>query len=291
MQAPMPRQGGVMGARSGASWAADESSFALAAAMSKLLGASGPADVVRAAASFASEQLGAPVAGWLDTTADTRSSLVAAHGFDVDASRHLRRSMRLVRRWSWLSEGQRREVRRKFAEIACVPAATAVDSGQALLLLGGTEQPLRRWTRPLKSILADSLGYSQTVTTARRREAQLDMGLAWTAHELRGPLLTARMAMDLAMEGQRPGENDLALAARQQLDSLAGLVDDLLHWSVGARPTRRTRVSLVRLVREAVDEVTTGVVNDRVRVRTTDRPLVAGDSDLLRGAVGNLVRN
>src|SRR5439155_7492444 len=39
------------------------------------------------------------------------------------------------------------------------------------------------------------------------------------------------------------------------------------------------------------DEVTIGVANDRVSVRTADRPVVAGDPDLLRGAIGNLVRN
>src|SRR5439155_11137406 len=112
-------------------------------------------------------------------------------------------------------------------------------SGPALLLIGGsTSSPPRSWTRALRSILADSLNHSQTVAKAERREAQLDMGLAWTAHELRGPLLSARMAIDLALDGERT-DHRLASMAREQLGTLADRVDDLLHWSVGARPPRQ----------------------------------------------------
>src|SRR5207253_2520441 len=161
-------------------------------------------------------------------------------GLDPEASRALRQSMRQVGRWSWLSDAQRRGVRRRFAAIAGVRVTSAVDSGQALLLLGGNATVPRTWTRALRSILGDALSYSQTVAKAERQEAQLDMGLAWTAHELRGPLLSARMAIDLAFDGAQP-DDPLASLAKEQLDSLAGRVDDLLHWSVGARRPRRGR--------------------------------------------------
>ena len=34
-----------------------------------------------------------------------------------------------------------------------------------------------------------------------------------------------------------------------------------------------------------------GLAEDRVKVRAFDRPVVSGESELLRGAIGNLVRN
>ena len=63
----------------------------------------------------------------------------------------------------------------------------------------------------------------------------VDAGLAWTAHEIRGPLLGAEKAIDaVTSRGTLDDLDQLLLRrARADLRGLATTVDDLLRWSVG----------------------------------------------------------
>src|SRR5438874_381511 len=70
-------------------------------------------------------------------------------------------------------------------------------------------------------------------------EQRLDMALAWTAHELRGPVLAARAALDRVLVGDSVAGRDRRLVARSRdvLRELSGQIDSVLRWA--GRGTRR----------------------------------------------------
>jgi signal transduction histidine kinase len=95
----------------------------------------------------------------------------------------------------------------------------------------------------------------------------------------------------LAQRNAAGADEPLALLARQQLDGLATLVDQLLHWSVGMSELRRRRVNLARIARQAVEACSLESDGDRLRLAAPERLLVQGDHDHLRSVLENLVRN
>jgi signal transduction histidine kinase len=80
----------------------------------------------------------------------------------------------------------------------------------------------------------------------------------------------------------------LLRAAREDLRELAGTVDGLLRWSVGATTVRRRPVDLSRLLR---DVATSSSEPARVEVLTPGAVTASVDRPLIRGAIANLVRN
>ena len=70
---------------------------------------------------------------------------------------------------------------------------------------------------------------------AKIRSDNLDLALACTAHELRGPLVGARAALGhVQIDDQGPMSGELLRRTREELDQLADLVDPLLQWSAGS---------------------------------------------------------
>jgi len=141
--------------------------------------------------------------------------------------------------------------------------------------------------------LAEAIDRAHEVDRARLLSRDLDMGLAWTAHELRAPLVGARQAIDhvLHRDGSPAARESMLRQTQRDLSDLADLVDPLLRWSSGGRMPPRRRLDLASLVREAVDLERRGRANGRVRVRAREGVTVRGHAPGLRAAVANLLRN
>lgn len=128
--------------------------------------------------------------------------------------------------------------------------------------------------------------------TRSRRRAPSEMGIAWTAHELKAPLLGAQAALDLVSQTPtRDGGQELLRKTRQELGQLSELIDPLLRWSSGTEMLRRRYVDLVEVTRGAVASSSLGVPSERIIVSATDRQFVRGDPHHLRSAIANVVRN
>lgn len=123
----------------------------------------------------------------------------------------------------------------------------------------------------------------------RRRE--LDIGLAWTAHELRGPLQAARLWLENAAATSDGHKADHIARAIEELSRLAKGMESVLRWAVGDGHLRYSRVDLVSLIHEAVDCCVAETGQDRVLVEGSDRLMVRADALHLRSAIENLVRN
>jgi len=119
------------------------------------------------------------------------------------------------------------------------------------------------------------------------------MGLAWTAHELRGPVLAARAALDRVVAGGSLGARDRRLVAgsRDVLGELSGQIDSVLRWAAGARRPRLRRIDLGRLVRRVAAEFALPEEENRVSVLIEAGVTVRADAPLLRAAVADVVRN
>jgi signal transduction histidine kinase len=170
---------------------------------------------------------------------------------------------------------------------------SVLDAGAALLLVAGDDPALRSTVDVARPLLVEALSNLERVGFADRRNEQLDLGLAWTAHEVRGPLNGVRAVLDLLLTTAGPDQpmRDLLERSRGELDDLAGKVEGVLRWSIGQAPLRRRRVDLVGVVRGAVDSCVLEARQPRVDLAAPDRVDVVGDHDQLQSAVANLVRN
>lgn len=261
--------------------------------VSEIVRAGTPREAVKAAVRFCRERFRGPAAGWLIGDDPTRLHLVSAVGLGREGGRQLRSAMRVIRHADLIQEEGRTEAAARFAEIAGVAAAETAVTGNAMLAVGsmapGAQAPLRL----LEGLLEDVLDHLAVVTAAERRHERLDLGIALTAHEVRGPLVGALAIIDrLLMEREHPEEDrELLDRSRKQLEQLSQLVDSLLRWAVAGRPLEMAPTDLVGLVREAADSCARETGTDRVVVTGDGGVPVLADPDHLRGAVANVIRN
>ena len=125
------------------------------------------------------------------------------------------------------------------------------------------------------------------------RNEQLDTSIAWTAHELRGPILGVRSVLELLLEraGADPRDPLIIRRSIDELDRLVGTAEAVLGWAVGTTSLQRRRTDIVRVVAEAVESCRLETGHDGVVV-SFDRPAVARiDPAHIRVAIANLLRN
>jgi signal transduction histidine kinase len=141
-------------------------------------------------------------------------------------------------------------------------------------------------------LLEDALANIGAVTEARARSDGMDLGIAWTAHELRGPLVGARASIDrlIARDGHG-SSSDLLRDTRDELERLASLVDPLLRWAAGSGELRPRRTDLVKIVRDAIASCELAEDRSRIALLAPSALEMRADPKQLRTAVANLVRN
>jgi signal transduction histidine kinase len=247
-----------------------------------------PEEAVRAAVRFCHMKFGGPAAGWLSGPDPSRLDLISGRGLGTDGGADLRARMRTVLRENVRTEEDRRRVARRFAEVTGRGQAQTLPAGPALLVVTGSDGPNPAF-RLVEDLLEDVLGHLTLVAAAKRRTERLDLGLALTAHEVRGPLVGALAIIErLLMEREEDAEDHALLnRSREQLQQLAGLVNGLLRWAVAGEPLDLDTTDLMMVVREAVS----ASGQERVRVVGPRSVTMAADPTQLRVALSNVVRN
>src|SRR5919106_1778867 len=180
-----------------------------------------------------------------------------------------------------------------FAEIAGVPVAETAVTANAVLAVGGLSPGGHAPFRLVEGLLEDVIDHLAVVEAAARRHERLDLGLALTAHEVRGPLVGALAIIERLLMEHEHDEEDRGLLdrSREQLEQLSRLVDSLLHWAVAGRPLEMRATDLTGLVRQAADWCARETGTDRTVVTGPDGIEVLADADHLRGAMTNVIRN
>jgi signal transduction histidine kinase len=245
----------------------------------------------RVAVRFVSERFGVPAAGWCEGD-DESLVLTSAEGLSAGRRRELLRRMPTLPRWESLPLRERRAVSNRFRELADVRAVSVIEVGRGLLLAGSPVPRLRGSLDAMGAFLGDVLRLLSAAAAAEQANERLDMGLAWTAHELRTPLIGVRAMLELLLGRDRiePGDLELLRRSLTELSRLSGTAEDLLVWASGARPLRRRQTDLVGLVEEAAESCRLETGRDVV-VSGPDRALAAVDASNLRTAIVNILRN
>ena len=150
----------------------------------------------------------------------------------------------------------------------------------------------RAFLRTAGSLLSVALTHLGAVSWAKMRTDNLDLALAWTAHELRGPLVGARAALGhVHIDDQGPTSDELLQQTREELKQLAELVDPLLQWSAGSCSLDMRQVDLVGTVEHVVASCRMEFEDADLVVRAPDSIVVLADEQQLDRAIANVVRN
>lgn len=263
-----------------------------------LTGAGDPHRAVSASVSFLQRRLGVPVAVWKEIAEDGPLRLLTVRGLGSAGRRRLQRVIGSLPRWATAGTAARRSAERCFAAATGRRGAPHVlDAGAALLMFPQPEACDAETCDHIVSVLGGSIEHLFAAERAARRYDQLDLGLALTAHELRGPILGVKAALesvggmgaDLAARGE---ERDVIARSSRELGQLAAMTDALLRWSSARRSLSFESVDVALLVKEAIESFPVRSLGaDRVRFHSAGPARVPASADHLRSAVANLVRN
>jgi signal transduction histidine kinase len=247
---------------------------------------------VRVAVGFVAERLQVPVAGWCEGP-DGALKLAGVQGLGTRKRREVRRVLSRLPRWSSLPIEERRSTEGRFAELAGVRAVSSLDVGGGVLMAGNPRHGLQASLEVVGALLAEVLRLRSVATVAELRKEHLDMGIAWAAHELRGPLLGVRAVLELMLQREVMGRSDHEILQRslRELDHLAGTAEALLTWAGGSRPLRLRRTDLVRVAWEAVESCRLETGGDGAVLRAPGQVFARVDGETVRAALANLVRN
>jgi signal transduction histidine kinase len=255
-----------------------------------LLEARSPVSALRATVGACSDSLGIPVAGILPDRSGQGWYLAAVRGLGSRRRTELRKALR------GLPEKDRNRVLEELRTRFAAPTGSATifleEVGEAILVAAGPSEVDTAFLQGAVTRLERTLSQLGEVSWARVRNANLDLGIAWTAHELRAPLLGARAALDQVLGPQQDGaDRDLLQRARQELDQLSELVHPLLQWSSGQGSLRRREVDLVEVVRGAAALCRFEGGDDRLMIGAPERVSLWADPVQLRTAISNVLRN
>jgi signal transduction histidine kinase len=255
-----------------------------------LVAAQTPRRAVAVAVRLCFEQMAVPVAGWGMADDRSRLELTAMRGVDSETRQRLRSSMRTLPPWDRKSRAERHRFTTTFGELTGTGTAVTVgDAGDAVLLIGGRSDARAPFIESLVTLLRDVLRNLAITARAERRNRHLDMGIAWTAHELRRPMLALRFLL-LSLGEKQSIEEGIEILTRQ-LDDLVKGVDGMLRWATGEPPAESRSFNLVGVVAAVVDALRVEAGPGRLRFKRPAPVIVRGDSSQVQHAIENLVVN
>ncbi len=161
-------------------------------------------------------------------------------------------------------------------------------AGRAVVLAGDVPVGYHEAVQMVAALLGATL---DRIEREDQRSRELDLGLAMTAHELREPLLGARIALDHVVRGSDTTDHGLLRQTEKELAGLSARIDALLRWSVGSTPLRMVRTDLAQVARDAVRLADRVNSRGRLSLRSPQHVPVRADPIQLRSAIENVVRN
>jgi signal transduction histidine kinase len=259
-----------------------ERSLALA---NRLNAATDAIDAMSAFADVSSAHLDVPVAVTRPDRAGAGWFLAAVAGLEPDRVSDLRAGLR-ARTAAPGSPEALRQLSSVFSA-ATGSDAECIGVGEAVALVDASGAA-DRLLRTAASMLEATLGRIARNAGSVR---DVDVGMAWTAHELRGPLVDAKAALEYVLSSGDPRDGvDILRRTKAELDRLTDIVDPLLRVSLGHGDLQIEWTDLVQLTRQAI---TSASFDDgrRVALEGPDRLPVRADPVQLRSALGNVIRN
>ena len=257
----------------------------------ELLRASTPTSAVRSAVQLCFQRIGKPIAALLPDPSGTGWSVIAAHGLGAAKRVELQGCLEDVGARGGTAPTRDR-LAASFATIAGHHQAEALEAGNAVVVVADLRTDEEAFARTVAAFLGEALDRIGTVDWAQTRNENLDLAIAWTAHELKGPLVGARAALDrVTVADEDPAGQEMLRRSRDELGLLADLVDPLLRWSAGSSSLRLRRADLVRIVRDAISSCCLESDEPAVILEAPQHVWVYADEQQLGRAIANVVRN
>jgi signal transduction histidine kinase len=259
---------------------------------SELLWARTSTEVVRLAVKACHDHLVTPVAGLFPDRDGWGWFLAESDGVGARRRAELRASLQTSHEERGSGRLRLPSLRVRFRQVTGSRHVEALRAGAAVLLLGDVPDGHADFLKGIASLL-DAVLPRMSDGGGASRDRSSELGIVWTAHELKGPLLGARAALELASNENANGEEgrELLRRTRDELGQLSDLIDPLLRWSTTNELLKRRETDLVEVTREAVASSSLGMAPDRVLVEAPDRLFVCADPQQLRSAIANVVRN
>jgi signal transduction histidine kinase len=259
----------------------------------ELVGARSAEGAVRVATHFVWDRFRVPVAGWYGSNGG-EYALVDVKGLGTRRRGNLREEMSSVPPWASLDAAERGAYEDRFRRLSGVHRVSSLDGGDAVILMGRPKGTPDGSLQMVGGLLAEVLRILGEAAIADVRSQQLDLGIAWTAHELRGPLLGIRAALQILLR-RRPAdaaERAVLSASLNELDQLTGSAESILTWAVGQGPLDADATDLVEIVEDVIksSRLELGDLQPIV-VDVPERVIVWCDATHLRTVVANLIRN
>jgi signal transduction histidine kinase len=253
-----------------------------------LANATTPEHAVRAAIRLCSDSFKVRAAVWVRGEDDKPMRLVGAWGLGRTGRARVQAAIPFAP--SEPTAMVRRSMERRFAELTSAEQVAVVDAEGSLLLIAEVPAECLPLVDAASGLLAETLA---RIEREHRDQQTVDLGIAVTAHELRGPLLAARVALEHLVDPDADLSQVLGLILRteHELDQFSRRMESLLRWSSGTLHMRKARTDLARLVRDAAGTCALEHGWERTRVETPGRISVRADPVLLRCAIENVVRN
>ncbi len=140
------------------------------------------------------------------------------------------------------------------------------------MFVANDEALLQRRVEMVGTLLDDTLPLLSRSEREEQRTSRMAVGLAWTAHELRTPILGVKAALEVVAKRSAPRDDELLRLSLRELEQLAADTEGILGWAVGGRDLSPRYVDVAQLVEDAV---------------TTYRLLHGGDRRGRRTAAGH----
>ena len=250
-------------------------------------------DVARTTLAHVRGTFGLPAAAWAAEDSGSDLSLVGTVGTDgVPGGGPLATDLPLAHRWRLLSRAEQRAFLSRFARSAGRLSAEAVDAEDILVVVAGVSPEGSRRFREVRRFLLELMPSLGGVDDGLP-DPLLD-ALSFAAHELRGPLLGARAAVEMALrDPDSPDARRLLARSVADLDWLAREVGEILDWAARVEAVVPRPTPVEELLREACATAiaTTGADGSRIAVEGDTGISVAVEPRSIVSAVSNLIRN
>ena len=249
-----------------------------------------PEAALQIAADSISRGSGVPVCFWWSEHQGMLEFSVAS-GVRASGRQNLQDRMGTIPAWTMLTAPEQTALRRRFGAVVGAKHVTAYEVDRAVFMVGSDEAELRARARAVGSLLDEILPLLAATARERRRNMEIDLGLAWTAHELSGPLLSIKAALELLAARGSSGGDALLASSLRELEQLVGDMGEILGWAVGSRPLSPSFQDVTELVEAAVDPYRKEITSHSIEVIAPRPAMAEVDPTHLRAAVANLVRN
>jgi signal transduction histidine kinase len=255
----------------------------------ELLGLDDDREVVARATEFVVELVRAPAAGWLRADHET-GELFAVAGIDRN---RLEIRNRVPGRVGWSPELQL-ELRHRFASMIDRQADDVDVFGQSdvLMIVPVLDDDARATVASVTELAEDAVRRVREAAAAAPSQGEVDEALAWLAHELRGPLIATRTALDSMITSKRSGD-DVAGPLREvhaEIDSAVRMMGPMLSIASGA-PMRSRPSDIAALVDDVARSASFEAGGRSVDVSVPPDLVLDVDPELVRPALTNVVRN